>query len=49
MEAITGAITNILSVVTTVLSTITGEPVLAIGLGFSVLGGGIAMFRKLRG
>ena len=49
MSAITGAITNILGVVSTVVSTITGEPVLAIGLGFSVLSGGIAMFRKLRG
>lgn len=49
MDGITTAVTNILGVVTTVVSTITGEPVLALGLGVSVLCSGIVVFKKLRG
>lgn len=47
MAAITTAVGNVLSVVGTVVTTVTGEPVLALGLGFSVVCGAIGVFRRL--
>lgn len=47
MSAITTAVGNVLTLVGTVVTTITGEPILALGLGFSVVCGAIAVFRRL--
>lgn len=47
MTAITTAVTNVLGVVGTVITTVTSEPVLALGLGFSVVCGAIGVFRRL--
>lgn len=48
MEAITTAITDLLGIVGTVITTITGQPILCAFLAVSFVGIGIGLFRKLR-
>lgn len=47
VQPIFDAVTNVLSVTATVISTSLGNPVLALGLGFSVVCGAIVVFRRL--
>lgn len=45
---VSDAITSMTTIIGTVVTTITGNPILAIFLGAALLGSGIALFRKLR-
>lgn len=47
--AITNAIETLMSVVTEVISTVTGSPLLMIFLSASLVGIGVSIFRKLKG
>lgn len=47
--SLTTAISSIMSVVTTVVSTITGNATLMLFLAASVVGIGVGVFRKLKG
>ena len=49
MAAITTAITDVLGIVGTVITTITGEPILCAFLAVSFIGIGVSIFHKLRG
>lgn len=47
-ENVTGAVTNLLDVMSTVVTTIVGNPYLAVFLAVPVVGAGIAIFRKFK-
>lgn len=47
IQPILGAVSSVLSLSGTVMTYIVGNPVLALGLGFSVVCGAIAVFRRL--
>lgn len=49
MTEITAAITSLTGVMTTVVSAITGNPVLVLFLSASVIGLGVGIFKKLKG
>lgn len=47
-ENVTGAVTNLLDVMSTVVTTIVGNPYLAVFLAVPVVGAGITIFRKFK-
>lgn len=47
-ENVTGAVTNLLDVMSTVVTTIVGNPYLAVFLAVPVVGAGIAIFRRFK-
>ena len=47
-ENVTGAVTNLLDVMSTVVTTIVGNPCLAVFLAVPVVGAGITIFRKFK-
>lgn len=47
-ENVTGAVTNLLDVMSTVVTTIVSNPYLAVFLAVPVIGAGIAIFRKFK-
>lgn len=47
IQPILDAVGGVLGVTGTVVTTITGNPVLALGLGFSVVAGAIGIFRRI--
>lgn len=47
-ENVTGAVTNLLDVMSTVVTTIVGNPYLAVFLAVPVVGAGIVIFRKFK-
>lgn len=49
MEAITTAVTNIIGIATTMLDTITGNPILMLFFCVPIVGIGVGVVRKLRG
>ncbi len=44
---VSGVLENVSSVITTVVSCVTDNPVIAVFIGMGVVGGGVALFRKL--
>lgn len=49
VEAITTAVTNILNIATTMLDTITGNPILMLFFCVPIIGIAVGVVRKLRG
>ncbi|MVX63848.1 hypothetical protein GKZ28_09090 [Clostridium chromiireducens] len=47
MENLTTGITFIMTTLSTVVTTVTGNPVLLIGIGVGVIGGAVALFKRL--
>ena len=47
MEAVTGAMSTVLGFASTVLTTVTGNPILVIPIAAGFVGIGIGIFRKL--
>ncbi len=44
---VAGVLENVSTVINTVVTCVTGNPVIAVFVGMGVVGGGIALFRKL--
>ena len=44
---VAGVLENVSSVINTVVTCVTGNPVVAVFVGMGVVGGGVALFRKL--
>lgn len=44
---VSGVLENVSTVISTVVSCVTGNPVIAVFLGMGVVGGGVALFRRL--
>ena len=44
---VSGVLENVSTVINTVVTCVTGNPVIAVFVGMGVVGGGIALFRKL--
>ena len=47
MEAVTTGVANVLTIASTCLTTITGDPLLMLGVAFPLVGAGIAVVRRL--
>lgn len=44
---VSGVLENVSTVITTVVSCVTDNPVIAVFVGMGVVGGGVALFRRL--
>lgn len=44
---VSGVLENVSTVISTVVTCVTGNPVIAVFLGMGVVGGGVALFRRL--
>lgn len=44
---VSGVLENVSTVISTVVSCVTGNPVIAVFVGMGVVGGGVALFRRL--
>ena len=44
---VAGVLENVSTVINTVVTCVTGNPVIAVFVGMGVVGGGVALFRKL--
>ncbi|MVX63134.1 hypothetical protein GKZ28_05405 [Clostridium chromiireducens] len=47
MEALTSVVTFLFTTMGTVVTTVTANPMLAVGIGIPVVGGAIALFKRL--
>lgn len=44
---VSGVLENVSTVISTVVTCVTGNPVIAVFLGMGVVGGGVTLFRRL--